>query len=96
MRRLIRTKLPQALAYAKIADIPVEIGLMSSWLPGLIYTLMGTSKGRIKTAYDATDISNVSFQIFPPVQHRFSACSRQRLSKTWLPRASKQNVLHRP
>ncbi|KAF2645892.1 hypothetical protein P280DRAFT_131698 [Massarina eburnea CBS 473.64] len=36
--------IPQALAYAKIATIPVEYGLMSSWLPNFLYFLMGTSK----------------------------------------------------
>jgi len=39
--------IPQGLAYAKIATIPVQWGLMSSWLPAVIYTLMGTSKGRL-------------------------------------------------
>lgn len=38
--------IPQSLAYAKIADIPVQYGLMSSWLPALIYAFMGTTKGR--------------------------------------------------
>ena len=37
--------IPQALAYAKIATIPGEFGLMSSWLPPAIYAIMGTSKG---------------------------------------------------
>lgn len=37
--------IPQALSYAKIATIPVEYGLMSSWLPPAIYTLMGSTKG---------------------------------------------------
>ncbi|RMY79277.1 hypothetical protein D0862_13201 [Hortaea werneckii] len=36
--------IPQALSYAKIATIPVEYGLMSSWLPPAIYTLMGSTK----------------------------------------------------
>ncbi|KAK3044826.1 hypothetical protein LTS18_000248, partial [Coniosporium uncinatum] len=36
--------IPQGLAYAKIATIPVEYGLMSSWLPAAIYAVMGTSK----------------------------------------------------
>ncbi|KAF2002446.1 sulfate permease [Amniculicola lignicola CBS 123094] len=36
--------IPQALAYAKIATIPVEFGLMSAWLPNFIYLVMGTSK----------------------------------------------------
>lgn len=37
--------IPQGLAYAKIATIPVQYGLMASWLPGIIYAFMGTSKG---------------------------------------------------
>ncbi|KAK1750353.1 sulfate transporter 4.1, partial [Echria macrotheca] len=35
---------PQGLSYAKIATIPVQYGLMSSWLPSAIYAFMGTSK----------------------------------------------------
>jgi sodium-independent sulfate anion transporter 11 len=37
--------IPQSLAYAKIATIPGEYGLMSSWLPNFLYFIMGTSKG---------------------------------------------------
>lgn len=37
--------IPQSLAYAKIATIPGEFGLMSSWLPNYLYFIMGTSKG---------------------------------------------------
>lgn len=37
--------IPQSLAYAKIAKIPVQYGLMSSWSPAVIYSFMGTSKG---------------------------------------------------
>jgi solute carrier family 26 (sodium-independent sulfate anion transporter), member 11 len=37
--------IPQSLAYAAIATIPVEHGLMASWLPASIYAFMGTSKG---------------------------------------------------
>jgi len=37
--------IPQGLSYAKIAKIPVQYGLMSSWLPSAIYTFMGTTKG---------------------------------------------------
>ncbi|KAF4973667.1 hypothetical protein FZEAL_9259 [Fusarium zealandicum] len=36
--------IPQGLSYAKIAEIPVEYGLMSSWLPAAIYALMGSTK----------------------------------------------------
>ena len=37
---------PQSLAYASIATIPVQYGLMSSWFPPLLYAFMGTSKGK--------------------------------------------------
>lgn len=37
--------IPQALSYATLATIPVQYGLMSSWLPGAIYAFMGTTKG---------------------------------------------------
>ncbi|KAH3909571.1 hypothetical protein HBH56_158310 [Parastagonospora nodorum] len=36
--------IPQSLAYAKIATIPGQYGLMSSWLPNFLYFIMGTSK----------------------------------------------------
>ncbi|KAH8891435.1 sulfate permease [Thozetella sp. PMI_491] len=35
---------PQSLAYAEIARLPGAYGLLSSWLPMLIYAIMGTSK----------------------------------------------------
>ncbi|KAJ5930984.1 hypothetical protein N7466_006477 [Penicillium verhagenii] len=35
---------PQSLAYAKVANIPTSYGLISSWLPTLLYAIMGTSK----------------------------------------------------
>jgi sodium-independent sulfate anion transporter 11 len=43
--------IPQGLAYAKIATIPGEFGLMSSWLPAFIYFFMGTSKGKFFVAF---------------------------------------------
>ena len=53
---------PQSLAYAKVANIPARYGLISSWLPTLIYAIMGTSKGEItvicpfvETAWSNTD-----------------------------------------
>src|SRR3979411_1287296 len=39
--------IPQALAYAKIATIPIEHGLYSSWLPGAFAVFLGTSKGEL-------------------------------------------------
>lgn len=38
--------IPQGLAYAKIATIPIENGLYSSWIPAAIAVFMGTSKGK--------------------------------------------------
>lgn len=40
--------IPQGLSYAKIAKIPVEYGLMSSWFPPGVYAFMGTTKGEMK------------------------------------------------
>jgi len=37
--------IPQSLSYAKIATIPVEYGLESSWLPPVLYAIMGSTKG---------------------------------------------------
>jgi sodium-independent sulfate anion transporter 11 len=37
--------IPQSLAYAKIATIPVQYGLMAAWLPASLYAFMGTTKG---------------------------------------------------
>ncbi|KAK3301451.1 sulfate transporter family-domain-containing protein [Chaetomium fimeti] len=36
--------IPQGLSYARIATVPVQYGLLSSWLPSAIYALMGTTK----------------------------------------------------
>ncbi|KAK4109217.1 hypothetical protein N656DRAFT_716426 [Canariomyces notabilis] len=36
--------IPQGLSYAKIATVPVQYGLMSSWLPSALYAFMGTTK----------------------------------------------------
>ena len=38
--------IPQGLAYAKIATIPIENGLYSSWIPAAVCVFMGTSKGK--------------------------------------------------
>ena len=40
--------IPQGLSYAKIATIPIENGLYSSWIPSLMAVFMGTSKGEMK------------------------------------------------
>jgi sodium-independent sulfate anion transporter 11 len=37
--------IPQGLAYAKIATIPIENGLYSAWVPAAVAVIMGTSKG---------------------------------------------------
>ncbi|CAL1601895.1 unnamed protein product [Knipowitschia caucasica] len=38
------TTIPQALAYADVAGLPVQFGLYSAFMGGFIYTLLGTSK----------------------------------------------------
>jgi solute carrier family 26 (sodium-independent sulfate anion transporter), member 11 len=43
---------PQDLAYAKIAGIPLQDGLLVSWLPGTLYFIMGTSKGKSMSGHN--------------------------------------------
>lgn len=64
--------IPQGLSYAKIAEIPVEYGLMSSWLPPLLYAFMGTTKGMAEMPPPRHVIRLLTrhLQICPPVQHR--------------------------
>ncbi|CAL8388130.1 unnamed protein product [Arctogadus glacialis] len=38
------TTVPQALAYAEVAGLPVQYGLYSAFMGGFIYPLLGTSK----------------------------------------------------
>lgn len=38
--------IPQGLSYATLATIPVQYGLMSAWFPGVLYAVMGTTKGK--------------------------------------------------
>ncbi|XP_020560983.1 sodium-independent sulfate anion transporter [Oryzias latipes] len=38
------TVVPQALAYAEVAGLPVQYGLYSAFMGGFIYTVLGTSK----------------------------------------------------
>ncbi|XP_037328533.2 sodium-independent sulfate anion transporter-like [Pungitius pungitius] len=38
------TTVPQALAYAEVAGLPVQYGLYSAFMGGFIYTILGTSK----------------------------------------------------
>jgi sodium-independent sulfate anion transporter 11 len=47
--------IPQSLAYAKIATIPGQYGLMSSWLPNFLYFIMGTSKGTQQKAVRSSE-----------------------------------------
>ncbi|PBP26049.1 sulfate permease [Diplocarpon rosae] len=42
--------LPQALTYSGIAGVPIQHALLASWLPGLIYSVMGTSRGVVTFA----------------------------------------------
>jgi len=38
------TVIPQGLAYAQIADLPVQYGLYSAFMGGFVYCILGTSK----------------------------------------------------
>lgn len=52
--------IPQSLAYASIATIPVQYGLMSSWFPSVLYAFMGTTKGiEISNNVDSTPTNDI-------------------------------------
>lgn len=51
---------PQSLAYASIATIPVEFGLMSAWFPGTLYAFMGTTKGSNRMKQAVQDNANAA------------------------------------
>jgi sodium-independent sulfate anion transporter 11 len=38
---------PQALMFAALAGVPMTQGLLAAWLPGVGYSIMGTSKGSL-------------------------------------------------
>lgn len=48
--------IPQGLAYAKIATIPIEHGLYSSWVPAAVCVFMGTSKGELSSSQRYRDV----------------------------------------
>ena len=58
--------IPQALAYAKIATIPGEFGLMSSWLPNFLYFFMGTSKGTYERCPRKSDAKVIGRYVHGP------------------------------
>jgi sodium-independent sulfate anion transporter 11 len=43
--------IPQAAVYALLAGVSVQQALLASWLPGIIYTIMGTSRGMNTAMY---------------------------------------------
>lgn len=50
--------IPQGLAYAKIATIPIENGLYSAWVPAAVAVFMGTSKGSTKFCNTFRDLKS--------------------------------------
>lgn len=48
--------IPQALAYAKIATIPPQFGLITSFSPSLVYFFMGTAKGMLISQFHEYDL----------------------------------------
>lgn len=38
--------IPQGLAFASLAGLPMQVGLLASWFPSALYLFQGTSKGK--------------------------------------------------
>jgi len=49
---------PQALVYSVLAGMPLKDALLASWLPSLIYTVMGTSKGMSSNLLSRKPLAN--------------------------------------
>ncbi len=79
---------PQSLAYANIAKLPGAYGLLSSWLPMLIYLIMGTSKGRYH--FQRFGICAAANKVAPdrcPNRPRCNQCPPHRRYHPQLPRS---------
>lgn len=68
--------LPQALIVSFLAGVPIQQALVASWLPGVIYTVMGTAKGDISphSAQYYFRLMNYN-QILVPGQQFWSQCT---------------------
>jgi high affinity sulfate transporter 1 len=59
--------IPQAMAYATIAGLPVQVGLYTALTPMLIYALLGTSR-RLSVSCTSTISGLVATELAPVVQ----------------------------
>jgi len=59
--------IPQAIAYATIAGLPVQVGLYTALTPMLIYALWGTSR-RLSVSCTSTISGLVATELAPVVQ----------------------------
>src|SRR5262245_30361681 len=59
--------IPQAMAYATIAGLPVQVGLYTALTPMLIYALLGTSR-RLSVSCTSTISGLVATELAPAVQ----------------------------
>lgn len=61
--------LPQAMAYATIAGLPVEVGLYTAVVPLLVYALLGTSRAlSVSTTSTLAALTGAAIASVPPEQ----------------------------
>lgn len=72
--------IPQALAYAALAGLPMQVGLIASWIPSALYFFQGTSKdistgptsiiglltGQIVAIFSRGGFPGAAAGVFPP------------------------------
>ncbi|XP_013414950.1 sodium-independent sulfate anion transporter [Lingula anatina] len=64
------TVLPQALAYAQLAELPVEFGLYTAMIGGFVYCILGTSKDAALGPAAVVSLLTASFATTrAPVKH---------------------------
>lgn len=65
---------PQALVFSAFSGIPFQNGLLASWLPGIIYAFMGTSKGMCDDLPNQGASTNPGSKISASDLHRQPHC----------------------
>jgi sodium-independent sulfate anion transporter 11 len=58
---------PQAVTYSALAGVPIQTALLSSWLPGMIYAITGTSKGM---AIQSIPFLNLSYELIENIRYQ--------------------------
>ena len=76
--------IPQAMAYATIAGLPVEIGLYTCMVPMVVYALLGGSRSlSISTTSTIAVLTASALSRFRPTGRPTRCCATRSRSPSW-------------